>query len=43
MILGHIWRQEAIVNEKGKHVFFVNRCTFSDDFQGLHGTDNDTF
>ena len=31
---------EAIVDEKGEHVFSVESCTFSKDLQGPQGTEN---
>ena len=34
---------EAIVNQKGEHVFFVDSCMFSKDFQGPQGTENQQF
>ena len=34
---------EKIVNEKGEHVFSVDSCTFSKDFQGPQGTENRKF
>ena len=39
-LFANIWCREAIVNEKGEPVFFVDSCVVSDDFEGPQGTEN---
>ena len=39
-LFDNIWCLEEIVNEKGEHVFSVDSCTCSIDFQGVQGTEN---
>ena len=43
VFFGNIWCLEKIVNEKGEHVFSVDSCTFSKDFQGPQGTEIHNF
>ena len=42
-VFWHFLCLETIVNEKGEHVFFVDSCVFSKDFQGPQGTENRNF
>ena len=42
-LFDNIWCLEEIVNEKGEHVFSVESCMFSKDFQVPHGTETKGF
>ena len=42
-LFDNIWCLEEIVNEKGEHVFSVDSCTFSKDFQVPQGTEIEDF